>query len=269
MLFCKPFVCKRFFLNVCIILHLSSFGQDTTITVYFKSGQSNLNSNQQKIIRSLNDKPINKITIHGYADTIGTFFSNKKLSQKRAQIAADAIICTNKTVSGMGESEERKIPLHKMRKTVVCIWFEKAEAIIDTIPKTILCGNNIIPCKGDTTLLMESGSMIKINKCFYEKVKDCFSYKEYRDAVSVQQAGLRTIDEKGNPIESGGMIDISFCSDTCIKTPVIVFLPVPKCLSKQQMTLWTITRNNTWIISRYKFEIVKINGLEFYQMEIY
>ena len=83
------------------------------------------------------------------------------------------------------------------------------------------------------------------------------------------QAGLRTTDEKGDPIESGGMIDIGFCSDTCIKTPVIVFLPVPQCLSQQPMTLWTLTRNNTWRNSRNKIEIVKMNGKEFYKMEIY
>jgi len=111
--------------------------------------------------------------------------------------------------------------------------------------------------------------MIKMNRCYYEKIKHCFKYKEYLNATSIQQSGLRTVDEKGDPLESGGMIDVSFCSDTCIKTPIIVFLPVPACLSQQSMTLWTITRNNTWRNSKNKIEIVKIKGKEFYKMEIF
>ena len=110
--------------------------------------------------------------------------------------------------------------------------------------------------------------MIKINKCYYERIKDCFKYKEYLDAGSALQAGLRTIDEDGIPIESGGMIDITFCSDTCPKSPVTVFLPIPICLSDQTMTLWRLTKNNTWKDSKNKIEIVEINGAKFYKMEI-
>jgi hypothetical protein len=35
------------------------------------------------------------------------------------------------------------------------------------------------------------------------------------------------------------------------------------------MTLWTLTRSNTWRNSLNKIEIVKIKGKEFYKMEIY
>ena len=126
----------------------------------------------------------------------------------------------------------------------------------------------IDPCTNDTTLLFESGSIIKMNKCYYLKIKDCFKYKEYRSAKAVQEAGLVTVDERSKPIESGGMMDIRFCSDTCLKKPIIVFMPVPTCLADQPMTLWTLNRNNRWSNSNNKLEIVKINGKDFYKKRL-
>lgn len=256
-------------LFVLLFTSLLTFGQDTTITIYFNSGQSRLTQIQQKSINKLQLKPVSKITIEGYADTVGKAYFNKKLSYKRAQTTASAIQTKNKILTGKGESKEKKVSLNKMRKVVVKVWYDTP--IIETKP-IIEKKDTVIfvdPCTDDTTIYSESGTAIKMNKCYYNKIKHCFKYKEYLNATSIQQAGLRTVDEKGTPLESGGMIDISFCSDTCVKTPIIVFLPVPQCLSQQPMTLWTLTRSNTWRNSRNKIEIVKIKGKEFYKMEIY
>lgn len=256
-------------LLIFLFLSLLTFGQDTTITIYFNSGQSRLTPIQQKSIDKLQIKPVTKITVDGYADTVGKASFNKKLSLKRARTIASTLQTKNKTITGKGESTEKKVTLKKMRKVVVKVWYDKP--IIETKP-IIEKKDTVVfvdPCTDDTTIFSESGTAIKMNRCYYHKIKHCFKYKEYLNATSIQQAGLRTIDEKGNPIESGGMIDISFCSDTCVKTPIIIFLPVPECLSQQQMTLWTFTRNNAWRNSRNKIEIVKIKGKEFYKMEIY
>jgi len=251
------------------LLNLAAFSQDTTVTFYFKTGQSHLLSSQKKVIEDLRKKPVTKMTFAGYADTVGRASSNKKLSYKRAAKAAQAYKDENKEIIGGGESKERKIALSKMRKVVVNVWYNKPviELVIPEVKKEPVA--KIDSCKTDITFNVSAGSMITMNKCYYEKIKGCFSYKEYLDARSVQEAGLRTIDEKGDPIESGGMIDIKFCADTCINKPIIVFIPVPPCLSGQPMTLWNITRNNTWRNSRNKIEIVTIKGKEYYKMEIY
>lgn len=260
---------KIILIHIFLLLSLFDFGQDTTVTIYFKSGQSQLTLTQQKTIDKLHTKAVTKITVDGYADTVGKASFNKKLSYKRALTTAKTIKTENKNITGKGESKDKRASLNTMRKVVVNVWYDKP--IIET--KTIEEKKEPIvfvdPCTDDTTIFSEAGTMIKINKCYYKKIKHCFKYKEYLDARSVQQSGLRTIDEKGNPIESGGMIDISFCSDTCVKNPIIIFLPVPVCLSQQPMTLWTLTRNNTWRNSSNKIEIVKINGKEFYKLMIY
>lgn len=245
------------------------FSQDTTITVFFKSGQSKMTAIQQKTIDKLQLKPVIKISVDGYADTVGKASFNKKLSYKRAKTIAKTINTENKKITGKGENKEKNISLNKMRKVVISVWYDKP--IVETIVIEEKKGPvvNIDTCNRDTTFYSESGTAIKMNKCAYQKIKKCFKYKEYLNAKAVQQSGLRTVDEKGNPIESGGMIDISFCNDSCLKTPIIIFLPVPECLSKQQMTLWTLTRNNTWRNSNNKVELVTIKGKEFYKIEIY
>lgn len=266
---------KIHLLYILTFFNLLSFAQDTTITIFFKSGQSNLTPTQQNSIEKLQVRPVTKITFEGYADTVGRASLNKKLSYKRAATTAKKIKTKNLTIVGKGESVEKKVSLNKMRKVVVKVWYDKP--IIENKPVVIAIVEEkkkepiviVDPCIDDTTIYSESGSMIKINKCHYQKIKDCFKYKEYQSAKSIQEAGLRTVDESGRSIESGGMIDIGFCSDTCLKKPVIVFLPVPKCLSGQSMTLWTLNRNNSWGNSKNKIEIVKINDKEFYKMEVF
>lgn len=261
---------RRIFLfSIILFISFVALGQDTTVTIYFKSGQSALTSKQQNYIDNLQLRPVTKITIDGYADTIGKASFNKKLSYKRAKTTAGKIKTENKIITGNGECNEKKVAMDKMRKVIIKVWYDKPLIEEEIIAEKKTPAVQINQCTEDTTIYSESGTMIQMNKCYYLKNKDCFKYKEYRTAASVQQAGLRTIDEGGNPIESGGMIDINFCSDTCIKKPVIVFLPVPECMSKQPMTLWTINRNNTWRNSQNKIEIVNINGKEFYRMEIY
>lgn len=260
---------KIFLLYIILFLNLFIFGQDTTLTIYFKSGQSRLTPLQQKSVDKLQLKPVIKITFDGYADTVGKASFNKKLSYKRAQTTAKTIITENKNIVGKGESKEKKGSLNKMRKVVVNVWYDKPTPEVKPIEEKKEPVVLVDPCTDDTTLYSEAGTMIKMNKCYYEKIKHCFKYKEYITATSIQQSGLRTVDEKGNPIESAGMIDVSFCADTCIKTPIIVFLPVPECLSQQEMTIWTLTTTNRWKNSRNKIEMVKIKGKEFYKLEIY
>lgn len=258
---------RKIFLPILItIFILNAKAQDSTFVIYFKSGKSTLSSSQQSSIDKLKSRPITRITVEGYADSVGKSLFNKKLSQKRAETTAKSIRTENKTIIGNGECTEKKVSLDKMRKVVVKIWFDKP-----VIEEKEIADVKIKPidfCKDDTTIKTESGSMIKMNKCYYLKIKDCFSYKEYLTATSVQEAGLMTVDERDNPIESGGMIDIQFCSDTCKKNPITVFLPVPACLKSQPMTLWTF-RNNRWVNSRNKIEFVTINGKDFYKIEVY
>lgn len=248
------------------VFNLTAIAQDTTLTIYFKSGQSSLSPSQQGSIDKLKSRPITKITVDGFADTVGKSSFNKKLSHKRAETTAKSIKAKNKTIIGNGESKEKKVSLNKMRKVVVKVWYDNPAMEIEEIADVKIKSNDL--CTDDTTIKTESGSMIKMNKCYYLKIKDCFSYKEYLTATSVQEAGLMTVDERDNPIESGGMIDIQFCSDTCIKNPITVFLPVPACLKSQPMTLWTF-RNNRWVNSRNKIEFVTINGKDFYKIEVY
>lgn len=267
-------------LTVIIFFNLLSFAQDTSLTLYFKSGQTRLTSIQQNSIEKLQLRHVTKITF----DTIGKASVIKKVSSKKAKTAPKKIKTENKTIAKKPvKTENKKVVKHTnkklqpaaMRKVVVNVWYDKP--VIDSIAPEEKKEAIVIvdKCNDDTTIYSESGAMIKINRCYYKKTKNCFKFNDYQSAVAVQQAGLRTVDERGNPIESGGMVDIGFCSDTCLKTPVIILLPVPKCLTQQSglsrkpMTLWTLNKNNTWGNSKNKIEIVEYNGVKYYKIEVY
>ena len=255
------------------IFFLNTYAQDTTVTIFFKSGQSRLTPSQQQLIDQLQKKPVTKITVDGYADTVGKAAFNKKLSLKRAQTIAKPIKTENKNIVGRGESTEKKVALNKMRKVVVKVWYDKpvvVEKPIEEIPPPkVIPVAKVDSCKEDTVLFSPSGNRIELNKCFYLENKSCFSFNEYLTAKAVQESGLRTVDVNNNPIESGGMIDVRFCSDTCTKKPIIVFIPVPSCLKNQQMTLWNLTTNNRWRNTKNKISVVQMDGKDFYRLEVF
>lgn len=269
----------RNYLLIIILVFISKIGnaQDTTFVLYFKSGQSVLNNQQIININKIQNKPIAKVRFEGYADTVGKMKPNLKLSKKRAETVATYFKTSNNEIFGYGETKNKKIPLHKMRRVVVKVWYEKLIVKPQEIKKEIVESVKIIsqkvidPCTDDTTIYSPSGSKMIINRCFYLncKAQGCFKYEEFLTARSVQRAGLQTVDEQNNPIESGGMINIQFCSDSCLKKPVIIYLPVPPCLTKEQMTMWTLSRSNRWINSNKKIEFITIDGKVYYKLEVF
>jgi len=256
-----------FILISCLWLH-ALIAQDTTIVIYFKSGQSKLTSDQQKRIDNLKNKHLSKISFEGYADTVGKKSFNKKLSYNRAAKVANTLNAKDKNIVGKGECTERKTPLNKMRKVVVKAWYEQEVKPIEQPIEVIKIEAKPIDCTIDTTIETAGGTLIKINKCEFEKIKTCFKFKEYLNAKAVQDAGLTTNDEKGNPIESGGMFDIQFCDNTCLNNPIFIFIPVPICLKQEQMTMWGYLPNGNWRNSNAKIEFVKINGVDYYKIAI-
>ncbi|MFI5151117.1 MAG: OmpA family protein [Bacteroidia bacterium] len=245
--------------------------QDTTVTVYFKSGQSQLSTAQQASIDRLKHTPYKRISFEGYADSIGKAVMNRKLSAKRAETTAHTFPAEKKVVIGMGVAPGHNVSLNKMRKVVVKVWYDKptkpfVDKVIEAEKKPVKIPD---PCKEDTTLEYPSGVMIKMNKCYFLKIRHCFQYRDYMDPKSIQEAGLTTVDENNKPIVSGGMLYISFCKDTCMKKPIISFVPIPPCATNRQMTMWTRNAKNRWVNSKNKLEIVKINGKEYFRLEIY
>lgn len=91
------------------IFCLNTFAQDTTVTIYFKSGQSRLTPAQQQVIGQLQEKPVTKITVDGYADTVGKAAFNKKLSLKRAQTVGKPIKTEDKSIVGRGKVQRKRL----------------------------------------------------------------------------------------------------------------------------------------------------------------
>ncbi|MCC6372778.1 MAG: hypothetical protein IT236_17370 [Bacteroidia bacterium] len=269
---------KILVINAFLFLAMCSIAQDTTLTFYFRSGQSKLNKNQSKVIAQLHTRSISKIEVFGYADTVGRKPGNKRLSFKRAKTLAAAFGTCQKLVEGKGEYFEKGLSLNKMRKVVVSVWYQQVSSghiVCGGVRDNEMGGKEHVPnrptldtCGRDTTLYFPSGSMVKINRCFYLQQKNCFSYTDYLDARSAQRGGFSTVDMDGNAIVSGGMIDVRFCSDSVLKRPFYAFLPVPPCLEKQAMTMWTSTKGNQWKDKATPVDMVKIDGRLFYKVPI-
>lgn len=268
---------KTFLAFILVFIHYLGFAQDTTFVLYFKIGQSGLSNQQITKINKIQSKSVAKVRFEGYADTVGKLKPNLILSKKRAESVSHYFNTSNKEVFGYGETKNKKMPLNKMRRVVVKVWYEKQIVKPQEIKKEIVESVKIVPqkkidpCTDDTMIYSPSGSRMVINRCFYHscKAKGCFQYEEFLTGRSVQQAGLRTVDELNNPIESGGMINIQFCSDSCLEKPIIIYLPVPPCLTKEEMTMWTLSRSNRWINSNKKIEFVTIDGKEYYKLEVF
>ncbi len=244
------------------------WSQDTTAILYFKSGQSTLSTYHKGIILKSINKPIEKIVFEGYADTIGKSAANKKLSLKRAQMVANEYLLENMTIEGKGEVTDLTVPFNKMRKVEIKIWYKNdpIPLSLTKIDSTILTPIDL--CQDDTILSFESGVQIKMNRCYYYKVKNCFSFSSYFNPTSLREANLQTIDDQGNPLISGGMLKITSCNNEPFEFPIETYWPVPPCLENpSKMSSWTLNENNQWVNSNEPMEIVELNGIPYYRFQ--
>ncbi|TNE73358.1 MAG: OmpA family protein [Bacteroidetes bacterium] len=146
------------------------------------------------------------------------------------------------------------------------------------------CGTKspIDNCIGvDTIIILKNGTELVFNKCEFLELQDCLEFKSIRNSDELIESGvgLNTVDDV--PLVTCGMISICLSDKCdpgkkCFDQAVKVRFPYPneangECSSCLQgrVGLFNMTQSGTWEPrTDEKIEIVEVNGIKYYQLEI-
>ena len=105
--------------------------QDTTLTIFFESGESTLNSNQKKSIESFVSSVGEVEEVAGFTDTVGSVQSNRNLSRLRANSVWKSVVSSREVIlSFYGEefmqspelSVNRKVQISARKKNPTSVY---------------------------------------------------------------------------------------------------------------------------------------------------
>ncbi len=169
---------KKTLITLLTVLHISNlaWGQTDTLSVYFDSGEYQLNSAQTSAIKACVDriKPelIDTVIISAYADYVGSSDSNLLLSNRRADAVKMCLISQHQsiepliTAKGFGELsqciETQKGCRESRRVDIVCNFSPSQE--VKAIDSTESDDNNLNTAFQDTKI----GSSLQIKNLSFE-----------------------------------------------------------------------------------------------------
>ena len=117
-------------------------------------------------------------------------------------------------------------------------------------------------CDHDTTVSI-NGVQLTMNICDYEREKECLDVTTYYRPEDLAAAGLTTETADGEPLISGGMMEITKCSDACIQVRMPV-RPAGACMANDGMSLWGRSENGGWSADDRDVETVQENDSLFF-----
>lgn len=260
-----------------------SFAQNLKETVYFDVDSFNLLTKDKSAISGLVGKAqsstIEKIEINGHTDADGSVLYNLQLSKNRCQAVSDYLISQgllptqilihpfgeNQPISSNNSVEGRS----QNRRVVVQVWTtgeNVAEIHSEGGNFTTIHPPKPEPnCDKDTTLLMENGMSLTLNKCDYTGVADCISFNPVGGKDGLEGTGITTMTTGGSPLISGGMFSVSACRKIC----VTVTVPIPECVDGVNMKLWSFNATDgTWENGQTDgLTIDTTNEMKYYKVE--
>lgn len=130
--------------------------------------------------------------------------------------------------------------------------------------------------KYDTTIVLKNGTLLTFNRCEYFDVKDCLDIKEALSIEEITNENFSTLDDKGNFLLTGGMLNITLQKEcngkTCFDVPVKIRMPirVQACEGCKRNGLRLYVANgNYWVDSTSKqLKIIDINGNKYGEFEL-
>lgn len=271
-------------LAITLLINVTVIGQEKFIqeSVYFKKDKFFLTNESILTLSSLYDTinvlDLNEIELSGNTDSdasqeynielsknrcisIQKYFISKGISDSNINIlyyGEDKPISTNTSIGGMQKNR---------RVDIIIKYSVLPKEIIKSIPES----KDL--CKEDTNVILPSGSMFVFNKCEYLEKKDCFEIDEFFTPDELRENNLTTLDDKGQPLESGGMFDFpikqnSKCKNLCFKTPVIIRIPIPgNCSLSSLPYLYSINEDGAWS-QQDRFKLINIDNLPYYEITI-
>ncbi|HTB32124.1 MAG TPA: OmpA family protein [Bacteroidia bacterium] len=258
-----------------------------TIQIHFETGKYVLTKEHKKVIRYLFDSipqedstmsvQLKGVTVNGHTDNEGDNAYNMELSEKRA----DAVISyltsrgvdaamVNKNYYGEAkpiapnDDSYGKLKNRRVDIAVTYTIIKKHDNSSDNL------AGSAGPCSHDTTIMLTAGSKVTMSICDYERMGGEFHITEVLNGDAVRKSGLNTMGDDGTPLMSGGMFDIRFKNDSCLKKPITIRVPVDTCIKqpkKMQQYVYNY-RNGYWTRTRAKVRVVKVNKVLFYEFKV-
>jgi hypothetical protein len=124
--------------------------------------------------------------------------------------------------------------------------------------KILICGGTYKTCPD--TVWLPQGSFYLRDTCMFPKDKGCAKITEYITPGSAREAGLRTEDANGIPLQSAGMLKYDICEGRKIE----VFIPLPDNCFTPPMYLYEMDSRGRWKrVGSTPLPVVTIRGQQF------
>jgi hypothetical protein len=230
---------------------------------------------------SLTKHDVKRIYLTGHTDSDADSTYNQTLSKKRTDRVKAMLISRgidSSIIRTSSHGEEKPIALNdedqgkaRNRRVSLRVVYELkkiAPIIEETLEKEI----PVDTCKSDTSITLDQGTVLTLNKCEYLKKKDCLDFGEIFTPEAVQRENINTVDNRGNPLVSFGMFSIKKkpgCDRTCLDTTLVINIPVPddKCINLRPR-LFDLNGQNTWTRDGGSVRMVTINNRKYYQFTL-
>ncbi len=262
-----------------------SQGQATyvkTIQLHFATGKYVLTKEHKKAIMDMLDSvpkddsdthvEYHRIVVNGHTDNEGDAAYNLKLSERRADAVSGFLLergidvnAINKNYYGEAKpvapnNDASGKQLNRRVDISITYSVKKASEEIAAINR----------CSHDTLITTADGARVSMSICDYERTGGDFQVNAVLNGHAVRESGLNTMGDDGTPLMSGGMFNIKFKNDSCLKKPITVFVPVDTCVKQPRKMMKYVYnyRNGRWTRTRVHIRVVKQNGKLFYAFNV-
>lgn len=271
-------------LAIIALTNVSVFAQKQTTVLLFDYKKGQLTAEHKKELQTLYDffkTDSLGVKIDAYCDSIGgpdynlglgeergkntkQYFLNKKVKKANIEVMSHGV---NNPVASNATEEGRKIN----RRVVVEVWSMKVGAVKE-LPKvnedSIKAALIKMYCKQDTTVELPNGVFIKLNKCEFEKIKNCISIGSHNTPALLRKSGFTTMGPSYTPLISIGVVEVKLCADSCLTSPMKILIPsIAACEGKQALNIWTGYSNKSWQNQGSPAQMISFNGKEYYEVE--
>lgn len=238
----------------------------------------------QRAFEGIGDCEVIKIYINGHTDNDADADYNLKLSRRRVETVSDFLVDMgySKRVQQLNFFGESKPAASNEEETG-----QKVNRRVDVIIKYLDCTSQVPPvlkpepkpelpdtCMGrDTTIVLESGTEIEMNRCQFLEVKDCITINEYNDPNTLGEEGISTESDDGVVMASCGMVNITLNPPCprCLDYPMKVRFPVNndcEVCPMRTAASFVMDANGTWSSDKKtRFKTVTIKGKEYYEIK--
>ncbi|MFM7022127.1 MAG: OmpA family protein [Flavobacteriales bacterium] len=270
-------------LAIIVLFQLSSIAQKQATVLLFDYKKSTLTKQHKEELQKLFDQFRTDsigVNIDAYCDSIGGPVYNVGLGQQRAisvkqffldkKVKRANISLTNHGISNPVASNATEEGRRINRRVVVEIWSMKKGAVKD-LPKlnedSIKAALIKQYCKLDTTVELPNGVFIKLNRCEFEKIKNCVSIASFSSPAMLRKSGYTTMGPEFSTLNSVGVVDVKLCSDSCLVSPLKVYIPVTEsCQGNQEFNVWKGYSDMYWRNSGEVAKRVSMNGKEYFEL---